>query len=228
MKRTVTLLGAMMLLAGLLAGCVTRGYAGQENADATVGGQAAARLTPSPEIVDPREQNGASQAAGATPSILGSTPEAGQVGAWERHRFFDVWDLGYPDGWTVDRPGNGTVVLSGAYGEHSYRVELTRPPDVQTENVADWVQADLAKIDQTGAPRQEVRLKSLPALKVTNLKLPGMRENACPAVRVYARTDKIRGEENYLVMTITQTDPGQCDAVNIERLADAMIAEVRS
>ena len=58
--------------------------------------------------------------------------------------------------------------------------------------------------------------------------LPGQRDEACPAVRVYAQTDKVAGEQNYVIMTVTQANQAPCDQVNIERLADALIAELRS
>lgn len=208
---------ALTLLAALLGGCVDRGFAGQDTAG----------LTPSPEVVEPEQQSPTTAAAGQTPSILGSTPETGQVGAWQSHRFFDVWDIGYPDGWTIDRPGNGQVVLRGAYGEHEYEVDVLRPANVQAKDLPAWVQSDLEQINQFGAPRQEYSGQSLPAMKVTNLHLPGQRQGACPATRVYVRTDKLRGDQNYLMMTVMQTDAGGCDSANIQSLADALIADVR-
>ncbi len=159
----------------------------------------------------------------------GATPGAGQVAAgWERHRFFDVWDVAYPTGWTVDRPGTGDVLLSGAYGAHQYQVAVTRPTGVTAQSLAAWVQSDLEAINQGGAPRQPLGNETLPALKVTNLNLPGQAQGACPAVRVYARTNNARGEQNYLVMTVTQTDKTACDAAASEQLAEALIAAVRS
>jgi predicted small secreted protein len=222
MKRSFALV-VVALLATLLAGCVTRGYAGQENAGASAGGQAA-NSTPLPQVVEPKEQG----AAGETPSMLGRTPESGQVEAWEHHRFFDVWDIGYPNGWTVDRPGTGEVVLSGAYGGHEYRVEVARPANAQAKDLPSWVQSDLEQINQAGAPRQEASIKDVPAMKVTNLKLQGQAQRACPAVRVYARTDKLKGDQNYLVMTVSQTDKSACDAANLDHLADALMAEMKS
>lgn len=226
MARFGVLFVLIALVAALLAGCGASSAAGEADAGGTTGQPAA--QTPPPDLVDPAEQSPTSQAAGETPSILGSTPEAGPAGVWERHRFFDVWDVGYPDGWVVDRPGTGEVLLRGPYGEHEYQVELTRPTDVEGEDLAGWAQADLASIDQAGAPRQEVSPSSMPALKVTNLRLPDQGEDACPAVRVYARTDKIAGAENFLVLTITQAGDTACDPAAVERLADALVAEIRS
>jgi hypothetical protein len=191
-------------------------------------GQATSQPTSSVGIVDSGQQNATSDAASQTPSILGTTPATGQSRIWERHRFFDVWDIGYPPGWTVERPGTGEIALTGAYGAHRYRVEVARPEGVQAKNLADWVKSDLEAMDQGGAPRQEAKVKDLPAMKVSNLKLPGQAEGACPAVRVYGMTDKLTGEQNYIVMSFTQADQGPCDAGNLERLADAFIAEVRS
>ncbi len=228
MRRTSLAFFAVALLAVLLAGCGSEGYAGQDGAAERAGaGQAGAVPSAVPDLVDPAQQSGAGPVAGRTPSILGSTPQAGEVGVWERHRFFDVWDVGYPNGWTVDRPGTGSVLLSGAYGEHRYQVEVTRPTGIQAKSVADWAKADLEQIGQGGAPRAEAPLQTMPALKVTNLQLPGQDKEACPAVRSYARTDKLAGEQDYLMMTVMQTDTDECDPVNIERLADALIAEVR-
>ncbi len=197
-KREGLLFVMIALLALVLAGCVEPGFAGQVNG-----------------------------AAGGVPSPAGSTPQAGEVGAWEHHRFFDVWDIGYPDGWNVSRPGTGAVQLSGPYGGRQYRVLVTRPTGVQADDLAGWVQADLAQIGQTGAPRTEVQVSNVPALKVSNLRLPDINEHACPVVRVYARTDKLIGEQNYLVMTITESGAASCDAAGVERLADALISEVK-
>ncbi len=225
MKKLWSLFAALAVLAVLLAGCGASGFAGQDGVGSTTGEQS---YTPAPDVVDPVQQGGSSQAAAETPSILGSTPQTGEVGAWERHRFFDVWDVGYPNGWTVDRPGTGEIVLTGAYGEHEYKVEIVRPTGVKTEDLGAWAKQDLEQIGQGGAPRVDATIQTLPALKVTNLHLPGQPEGSCPAVRVYARTDKLAGEQNYLVLTVSQTDKTACDAANVERLADALIAEVRS
>jgi len=222
------LTGTIMVLLSLLAGCAQEGQAGQENADATVGGQAAAGLAPSPEVVDPLEADSESSAAGETPSILGSTPEPGQVGAWERSRFHDVWDVGYPDGWQVDRPSNNSVVLSGAYGERQYQVVLVRPMDVSAEALDDWVQADLAAIGQDGASRLEVGLSEVEAMKVTNVTLPDQAEGACPSVRVYAWSEALAQPDQFLIITVTQEgDDQECDPAMTERLADALVAELR-
>lgn len=191
MRRFGLLLAGLTLLTALLGGCVTRGFAEQENATANA-----------------------------------SWPAADRV--WESHRFFDVWEVSYPAGWAVDRPGTGEIVLTGAYGEHAYRVQVARPTDVATEDVAAWVKSDVEAINQAGAPRQEISVKGLAALKVTNLTLPDQAEGACPAVRVYARTDKLTGTQNYLILTVTQTDAGACDPASLEGLTAAMIAQVKS
>ena len=135
MKRVVLWLVGLGLLAALLAGCGGGTEASQ--------GQAAKNAPPSPEVVDPGEADAQSQAAGETPSILGSTPEAGQVGTWERDTFFETWEIGYPDGWQAEQSGEN-VILTGAYGSEQYRVELTQPASVEGDDVGIWAKADVA------------------------------------------------------------------------------------
>jgi hypothetical protein len=226
MKRIAMWLVGLSLVAGLLAGCGTETEArqGQEAADAAVGGQAAANLTPSPEVVDPSEADAESQAAGETPSILGSTPEAGQVGAWERQTFFDLWDIGYPDGWTVEATGDG-VVLTGAYGSQEYRVELMPAGEAAEDDVESWARADLAAAGQANAALTKVSVTEVEAYKASNLTL---QEGAsCPAARVYGQEGAATGALHRIVITVAQTTGEQCDVPNTERLADAMIAEAR-
>lgn len=226
MKRVWLMLVGLSLLAALLGGCgsETEARQGQEAADAAVGGQAAANLTPSPEVVDPGEADAQSQAAGETPSILGSTPEAGQVGSWEREEFWNTWSIGYPDGWQVEQSGD-VVTLSGAYGSEQYRVEMSQPADVQGDNVESWAQADLAALGQPNATLAKMSVTGVDALKASNVRLQGAPEGACPAARVYGQEGDSTGALHRLIITVTQTS-GDC-AANTERLADALIAEAR-
>jgi hypothetical protein len=228
MKRVALWLVGLSLLAGLLAGCGTETEArqGQEAADATVGGQAAANLTPSPEVIDPSEADAQSQAAGETPSILGSTPEAGQAGAWERQTFFEVWDIGYPDGWAVEEAGD-RVVLTGAYGSQEYRVDLTQGGEAADDNAQTWAEADLAAAGQENAPLTKVSVTEVEAYKASNLTLQGEGTASCPAARVYGQEGAATGALYRIIITVAQTSGEQCDVPNTERLADAMIAEAR-
>lgn len=228
MKRIVLWLVGLSLLAALLAGCGsgTEASQGQEAADAAVGGQAAENAPASPEIVDPAEVNAQSQAAGETPSILGSTPEAGQVGTWERDTFFDTWEIGYPDGWEADKSGD-IVVLSGRYGSEQYRVELTQPASVEGDDAEIWAKADLAALGQPDAPLTKVSVTGVDAWKASNVRLPGATENACASARVYGQEGDPTGALHRIIITVTQTTGNACSEPNTERLADALIAETR-
>ncbi len=227
MKRVAFALVGLGLLAALLAGCgsETEARQGQEAADATVGGQAAANLTPSPEVVDPSEADAQSQAAGETPSILGSTPEAGQVGSWEREEFWDTWSIGYPDGWQAEQSGD-SVILSGAYGSEQYRVEVSRPANVEGDNIESWAKADLAALGQSNAPLTKVSVTGVDALKASNLVLQGAGEGSCPAARVYGQEGDPTGALHRIIITVSQAG-GECSPPNTERFADALIAEAR-
>lgn len=228
MKRIAFALVGLSLLAGLLGGCgsETEARQGQEAADATVGGQAASNLTPSPEIVDPGEADAESQEAGETPSILGSTPEAGQVGAWERETFFGAWELGYPDGWQVESAGE-TVTLTGVYGNEEYRVELIEGGEAAADDLEGWVDAELAALGQPNAPLTMVPVTGVDAIKASNLQLQGSGDAGCPAARVYGQEGDLTGALHRLIITVTQTSGEQCDVPNTERLADALIAAAR-
>lgn len=226
MKRALLGFAALALLAGLLAGCGagTEASQGQEAADAAVGGQAAANLTPSPEVVDPAEADAESAAAGETPSILGSTPEAGQVGGWERGAFLENWSIGYPDGWQAEASGDG-VVFSGQYGDQSYRVEMTRPAEVAGDELETWAKADLAALRQPNAVLTKVPVTGVDALKASNLVLQA--DAACPAARVYGQEGDPTGALHRIIITVMQASGEQCSPPNTERLADALIAGAR-
>lgn len=226
MKRIVLGIAALALLGGLLAGCGvdTEASQGQEAADAAVGGQAAARLTPSPEVVDPAEADAESKAAGETPSILGSTPEAGQSGTWERGTFLGNWSIGYPDGWQAEESGNG-MIFTGQYGDQSYQVEMSRPADTDVDELESWAKADLAALGQPNAALTKVSVTEVDALKASNLMLEA--DAACPAVRVYGQEGDPIGALHRIIITVTQASGEQCSPPNTERLADALIAEAR-
>jgi hypothetical protein len=228
MKRLARWFIGLSLLAALMAGCgsETEARQGQEAADAAVGGQAAANLTPSPEVVDPAEADAQSKAAGETPSILGSTPEAGQVGGWERGEFWDSWSIGYPDGWQAEESGD-SVTLVGSYGDQEYRVELTQPGSVEDDNLESWAKADLAGLGQQNAALTKVPVTGVDALKASNLELQGGDAAACPSARVYGQEGDSAGKLHRLVVTVTQTTGDECSVPNTERLADALIAEAR-
>jgi len=228
MKRVVLWLVGLSLLAALLAGCGagTEASQGQEAADAAVGGQAAENAPPSPEVVDPAEADAQSQAAGETPSILGSTPEAGQVGTWERDIFFETWEIGYPDGWQAEQSGD-TVVLTGAYGSQQYRVELKQPASVEGDDAEIWAKADLAALGQPDAALTKVSVTGVDAWKASNVQLSGATEGACASARVYGQEGDPTGALHRLIITVTQTTGDGCSEPNTERLADALIAEAR-
>jgi hypothetical protein len=226
MKRAWLGFASLLLLAGLLAGCGadTEATQGQEAADAAVGGQAAARLTPSPEVVDPGEADAESQAAGETPSILGSTPEAGQTGSWERGTLLENWSIGYPDGWQAEEAGDG-MVFTGQYGDQSYRVEMTRSAEVEGDDLESWAKADLARLGQQDAALTKVSVTEVDALKASNLTLQA--DAACPAVRVYGQEGDPTGALHRIIITVSQASGEQCSPPNTERLADALVAEAR-
>lgn len=228
MKRIGLWLVSFTLLAALLAGCGvgTEASQGQEAADAAVGGQAAENAPPSPEVVDPSEADAQSQAAGETPSILGSTPEAGQVGTWERDTFFETWEIGYPDGWQAEQSGD-TVVLTGAYGSEEYRVELTQPATVEGEDAEIWAKADLAALGQPDAALTKVSVTGVDAWKASAVTMPGGAQDACASARVYGQEGDPTGALHRLIITVAQTTGSVCSEPNTGRLADALIAEAR-
>ena len=217
MKRSVLWVIGLSLLALSVAGCGASSEAGQS---ATAGGQA----RPSPEVVDPASANPTSRAAGETPSILGATPEAGHAGVWERRKLWDTWDVGYPDGWQVEQSEAGAT-FTGAYGGQEYRVEMTQPAQVSGDDLAEWARSDLAASGQGDAVLTELSGADVQSLKAANLALEGT-AGACPASRVYAQG---RTGENVhrLIITVIQTGGADCDTANLERLADALIAEAR-
>jgi hypothetical protein len=228
MKRVLFGVIGLVLLTGLLGGCgsETEARQGQEQADATVGGQAAADLPPSPQVVAPSEADAQSRAAGETPSILGSTPEAGQTGTWERATFFERWDIGYPDGWLAEQSGE-TFVLAGTYGNEEYRVELMQPGNVEGDNLEDWANADLDALGQPNAVLTKLSVTEVEAIKASNLILRDAADRPCPSARVYGQEGDATGSLHRLIITVMQTSGEQCDAPNTERLADALIAEAR-
>ena len=228
MKRVAVILAGLSLLAALLGGCGsdTEARQGQEAADATVGGQAAADLSPSPEVVDPGEADAESQGAGEIPSILGSTPEAGQVGAWERETFWDTWNIGYPDGWQREDAGE-RIVLSGRYGDQEYRVEFMQPAGVEGDNLEDWARADLGALGQPNVVLTQLSVTGVDALKASNLSLRESAERPCPSARVYGQEGDPLGALHRIIITVMQTSGEQCSPPNTERLTDALIAEAR-
>jgi hypothetical protein len=158
------------------------------------------------------------------PSILGSTPEAGQTGGWERGAFLDNWSIGYPDGWQAEESADG-MVFTGQYGDQSYRVEMTRPVDVEGDDLEGWAKADLAALGQPEAALTKVSVTEVDALKASNLTLQADAE--CPSARVYGQEGDLAGALHRIIITVTQTSGEQCSPPNTERLADALIAEAR-
>jgi hypothetical protein len=157
---------------------------------------------------------------------------------WIRQQFGNAWDIEYPEGWAINDAGihEGSLVLGGYYGGHTYEVSFAYPifehPEAM-QSLDAWIADELAFLspEQRDAIQVvDITVASVPAKKVLNMPekifddgttrhYGGLLTHACYIWR--------RDEKNPSVIRIEQVDAQPLDASEMENLLDQFLASIR-
>lgn len=156
---------------------------------------------------------------------------------WIRQQFADAWNIEYPEGWMVNKAGihEGSLILSGPYGSHTYEISLAYPifqrPEAM-QSLDAWITDEFAFLSpeqRSAVQALDVTVAGVPAKKVLNLPEKiysddgtmrnGLLTHACYIWR--------RDEKSPSVIRIKQVDAQPFDAAQAEKLLDQFLAGIR-
>ena len=171
----------------------------------------------------------------AEPSPTALLPSA--TSSWKRGQFGDAWDIAYPEDWAVNDAGihEGSLVLGGYYGGHTYEVTFAYPiferPEAM-QSLDAWIDDELAFLSpeqRSSVQVLDVTVAGVPAKKVLNLPekiysddgimRSGLLTHACYLWR--------RDEKSPSVIRIKHVDAQPFDTAQAEKLLDQFFAGIR-